>query len=817
MKLSKSSSSNLYNNSSEEFIPVACHYDQYTLLTKNGELLQTIQINGNNSEKITKNLPNLRKVVRESIHDNVDCKKLAFWVHTIRRKENLDDDTEYNNFLSANIHDIWRRKNYLDDKFVNHLYITVVYRAPHTKFKGFSSWVNSLSTKTVSNFEEKYFASAISELNNIVDSILEGVREYGAQKLSIRIDNEDCYSDPMFLYRRIMQLNEEDCPVPISDISLALASHEYTVGTDTIEVVENNDKKFAALMSIKEYKEVESDALEQFLQIPVEMIATEIFYFADRDEVVSSFKNQDYILKVSRDSNLRGLKGLDVIMDDNRDEVRFCYQQISFMIIGDDLNNLNKQVKKASEALSEIGIVHVREDINLEKTFWAQLPANFSFLSRMRPTVLGNTAALASLHNVPIGNRYNIWGRAITLLSTKKGSPYFVNFHDQTNIGTTCIFGSKQTGKTTLLNFLISEADKYNPTSLYLTNNMDSALYIKARGGKWIQKNKNIINPLLCDDTSKNKKFVFKFFKIIAGHYFHPLSKDELSVLKTLSYSILKLPKDERILSYIIQNLYDSGTAELEELYKRLSIYLPEQPYYGIFEGENTINLSSGDLLAINLQSFNDDEIHASSREVENISQDSNHTEFHRNNILGSVRMGIILAAQNLMTNLDDEPKLFVVDNLSEIMNLKHYRRLFPVLAKNMTEVNGVFLSTVNLDTLSKLHTERVSNKWINSINTSFILPSEILPKSIDEILDLDQLELEKLSKENIKSRSFLIRQDGKTIVSGLNIKDLEGLIRILSSGEEERELYQKIVEKFGEQNPEDWLQAVYEGLENII
>ena len=130
------------------------------------------------------------------------------------------------------------------------------------------------------------------------------------------------------------------------------------------------------------------------------------------------------------------------------------------MVISEDLHALDQQVKQASEALSKIGIVHVREDINLEKTFWAQLPANFSFLSRMRPTVLANTAALASLHNFPTGNQYNPWGRAVTLLRTEKGTPYFMNFHDQNNIGTTCIFGESKVGKTTLLNFLISQLQK---------------------------------------------------------------------------------------------------------------------------------------------------------------------------------------------------------------------------------------------------------------------------------------------------------------------------------------------------------------------
>ena len=113
----------LYNASSEDFIPIACHYDKNTLLTKNGELLQIFQINGINSERISRQLSNLRGVVRSAISNNVEGDKLAFWIHTIRRKANLDDTVPYHNVFSANIHEIWKNKNYWHDKFVNCLYM----------------------------------------------------------------------------------------------------------------------------------------------------------------------------------------------------------------------------------------------------------------------------------------------------------------------------------------------------------------------------------------------------------------------------------------------------------------------------------------------------------------------------------------------------------------------------------------------------------------------------------------------------------------------------------------------------------------------
>ena len=50
-------------------------------------------------------------------------------------------------------------------------------------------------------------------------------------------------------------------------------------------------------MSIKEYQEV----LDRFLQIPVEMLVTEVFNFIDKKEVVPKFEDQNYILGVSGD------------------------------------------------------------------------------------------------------------------------------------------------------------------------------------------------------------------------------------------------------------------------------------------------------------------------------------------------------------------------------------------------------------------------------------------------------------------------------------------------------------------------------------
>jgi len=801
----------LYNALSEDFVPIACHYDKNTLLTKNGELLQIFQINGINSEKISKKLSNLRVVVRSAISNNVEGDQLAFWIHTIRRKANLDDTVPYNNVFSANIHEIWKNKNYWHDKFVNCLYITVLHDAPELKLKNFNSLVNSLSASRIADFEINYFAKAVKTLSATVDKLILDLEEYGAEKLGIRIEEERCYSDLMFLYRRIMQLNEEQCVLPVTDISIALSSHQYAVGNDMIEVIGDNGKKFAALLSIKEYQEVSSDALDKFLQIPVEMVATEVFYFVDKSKVIPLFADQAYIADISGDAELKSLSGLDKILKETDDKNYFCHQQISCMIIGDDAKELNKQVKQASDTLAKIGIVHVREDINLEKTFWAQLPGNFAFLSRMSPTILDNTAALASLHNFPTGNQYNPWGRAVTLLRTERGTPYFMNFHDTAGNSNTCIFGVEKSGRTTLLNFLLSEADKYKPTIIHIVDDSDSSLYIKARGGVWIQQEKNLFNPLYLEDNEKNRAFCFIFFTILAKHHFDPLKEPELTLLKAVSEKVFVIPQEERKLSAVIEAIDDSESGQI--LKKRLKEYMAGGLYYEVFESQEEITINPGGILVINVQQFDDVEYKKKyfPKEVKFVA------EFEYGlNTMRSVKAAIIYFMQNLLGKIGAGPKIFAIDNMAAIFNLRCYSSILSDISQNIASANGVFVNTVNIRILDDVHKDVHELDWLNLMGTQIIIPPEFKIPNLESMLKLNPVEAKKLALLTINNRMFLIKQDGRIIAAELSIGGLQGMTRFLSSGKLEIEAYEKIIKQYPSNQPEDWVGPLYDELNNI-
>lgn len=796
----------IYNYNAPNFVPIACHYNEHTLLTKDGKLLQIIKIHGISSEKISDKLQNLREIIRASIKNHINSYDFAFWIHIVREKQNLDDPTSYKKLLPANIHALWQRKNHWSDKFVNTLYISIVHDSAKIKIKNFSSLINSLSSKLIIEFENKYLESAFHKLENLTNNILNDLNEFDTEKLGMIFENENTFSAPLFLYNRIANINDNDCLVPIIDLSNAVGRSTYTISSDKMIVTNHEQKKkFISLLSIKEYQESPSEALDKFLQLPLELIITEIFYFVDKKEVLSALKGQDYILNITRDDDLLEYKGINKL-NDNNSSFQFCNQQISIAVIEEDVDKLAASVAKASTELFKLGIIHVKEDINIEQIFWSQLPANFSFIRRMSPIPSEHIASLAALHNSPLGSQYSSWGRALTLLRTERGTPYFMNFHDKTGKGNTCIFGTEKTGKTVLLNFLISESTKYDPTIIYVSNNNDSKIFIEALEGTWLEIDKQIINPFLVDDTEKSQAFILEFLKLLSGHYILPLNEVELAFLEKLKNKILSIDKEKRIFSDILK-LEDFKEEGGSQILDRLKGFTEGELYSGLFD-KSVFNINESAIVGFNLYKLSDEpfakQFYPSERKF--LEQFNNNLKKHQN-----ICASVIYALTYHLSLIGNNPKILAADNFDKLYKPETYSDNINLIFNNLSQSNGVFVSNFNFIYL-KAYPKYTLKPWLELINTKIVLPSDVKIEDLDEILSLTDSEIRKLSQLILTSRMFLMNKDNESIALELSIAALVGVVRILSSKQEEMKIYKEILEKY-QGPPDNWINYLYNAL----
>ena len=369
----------LYNESPHDFIPIVCHYDSNTLLTKNGNLVQTIEITGIDSDVISDKLGSLRYSIKESLKKRIMTPNVACWINTIRHEADLDDHIPYNNMFAGDLHDMWVAKNTLRKRFVNTLYISVVSNMKNFRISNLDNIIDVSFLDAISAIHNNHLAKSCQQLTEVVDGIMSDLVDYVPKQLSIAFNEEKCLADLLYVYKYIATLKGSVVDVPLKDFSHAVAPDHYAVGGNSIEILDEGAKKFASIISIKEYiNDNKDDLLESMLHVPVEFIATEILFATDSKTLQETYEHQNFILGVSRDEELRKAKMLDMIFDASY--AGHLIQQLSIMVISDDIKQLENNTKTVSQKISQAGLVNIREDINMENIFWSQMPGNFKFM-----------------------------------------------------------------------------------------------------------------------------------------------------------------------------------------------------------------------------------------------------------------------------------------------------------------------------------------------------------------------------------------------------------------------------------------------------
>ncbi|MBI1328154.1 MAG: hypothetical protein GC136_11020 [Alphaproteobacteria bacterium] len=806
----------------EEFIPFACHYDPNTILTKNGELLQTIKLTGFSFESVNKNgtrIP-LRKVVREVISASIDSSKYALWIHTVRRKKDLSTGGAYAQAFSEYVHKSWCELHDWEHKYVNELYITIISEGQDFNLDS-SSFLRALSFKRETRLRREYLKKSAELLSGVTEAILGRLTDFGARRLTVIEHNDVHYSQPLQFYNKIIKLTEKPMPMPISDASDYISStHDVAFGFNALEVRgTEGTKHFAAILTIKEYHEVTASAIDNFLQLDQEFIITETFDFINNDLVLKQYERQKYIFELSEDTSFSEISGFKEILDANRGRpTDFGEHQIIIMLLEDNLRMLEQETKRMVQALDALGLVVVREDVMIEECFWAQLPGNFEFLRRLSPINTSRIAGFASLYNFPAGRiTGNHWGNAATVFFTKNNTPYFFNFHDGSN-GHTTIIGPYGAGKTVLMNFLISESLKFNPRLIILDQHRASELFVRALGGKYqrITRDKGSThvaqNPLLMNDTPRNREFLTEWlgFLMMDDNFTVPAEvKQRLS--EAISYSF-GLPPQERSIRAIAERFWplrNAGTtapAPIEALPDDLDSLLSAAsgPDSVVEQKKDSSGLTPADRLAF--WYGNGEMAHLFGHTQETLPLAESIFAFDITDIVHA-RWPIIPVFSYLMYRirglLDGKPTILVLD---EAWNLVDNLVFAPKLGEWMQELREknalVIFATESIENATQ---SSITNILMKDIATQIYLPNPEAGTAYKEVFGLNNNEFSQLKNMHKEQREFLLKHHGDAVVAKLDLKGLNDIIAILSGTRENIAILESIILETGE-DPRRWL-----------
>ena len=286
------------------------------------------------------------------------------------------------------------------------------------------------------------------------------------------------------------------------------------------------------------------------------MVITQSFAYNERQVSLENLARVGRVLDAAEDAARSLRQGLIDAADDlASNRIVFGGHHISVLLTGADQPRLERALTETAATLTNLGVQAVREDVNLEPAFWAQLPGNQEFIARRSEISSLNWAGFASLHNYPAGKRTgNHWGDCISLLETTSATPYAFNFHSS-DVGNFTVVGPTGTGKTVVLNFLLAQAQRHQPAAFFFDRDRGAELFIRAIGG-WYGAFKpgepSGLNPLQLEDTPANRTFLRDWLgAMLRPPDGTPLSATDQAVIAEAVASNFDVPVSGRRLSHL--------------------------------------------------------------------------------------------------------------------------------------------------------------------------------------------------------------------------------------------------------------------------
>jgi len=757
MELPEAPSRNL-----SDYIPYYAHFNAHTLLTKNGEVMQTIRIRCNNQglnyESGESDAETVREHIRAAILQSVATEDYALWVHTIRRRRKVQYSSKVADPFAAYVNAEWQKTHHWKFQYYNEIYISLLREGQDGKLADKKMLGRVLSLNAHRSFRNRYLDQAATELTAVTDAILSRIRtHYRAERLSIveRPHNNGgaFYSEPMEFLGKLLNLRTEAFPVRECDMSKEIATHTLTFGFNALEAKDAaGHRRFGAMLSLKHYREVTPEAADRLLQSPMECIVSQAFVFTSAKRALKEYQIQKDLFQVSSDQYSFRASGLEeMLTNDHGRPVDFGSLQTTALVIADDYKHIDEEIRKAQAAFGEMGLITVREDIKLEECFWAQLPGNFEFLRRKDVVPTPRIAGFARLNLFPDGKDIgNHWGTAVALMPTQVNSPYFFNFHQQDN-GHTVLFdfnAFRDDMGHVIANFLLTSAMKFG-TRLFIFDRRHSAYllfdkldgaYHRFRTGTG-KKSGDVLrlNPFSLEDNQRNRGFLLAWCSTFLSE---DVSDNARTSLEAAIDRLYAGAPERRHLSAFIETLAGID-APLADAFKPFE---GAGKYAGLLDGK-TDGLNLGPAL----HAFDLD------------------TLVKKNMPLAPLFAYLM---HRIVLRLDGKPTIIVLHEAFDLLDNPFFASRLDSLMEMLTQNNALLLATTQAPQPSIA--KSVFPILMANAATRLYVPDGITQNYTSLLPTLTERDSKLMAKMNRQTGDFLITQGEESISLRANLNDME-------------------------------------------
>ena len=793
------------DTSISEFIPLSSHVAPSVVKTTGGDYLLTWHLEGlpfvGREEWELEHKHNTFNRLLQSLRAP-DFVNVAFWVHDVRRRRKLKSRSTFRERFNQDVSDVYMDMLSSQRIMQNELYMTMIYR-PVVAGKRFVEKSGNVERLQA---EQEQAVEKLMELAGNVEAV---IRDYAPYRLGMyEAANGVVFSETLEFFGYLINRIDEPVPVlaaPVADY-LPVSRHMFSPKTgDFVINTPNGENHFGAILNIKEFAEgTWPGVLNGLKYLDFEYVITHSFSPMGRQDALKILDRTKGMMISSGDKAVSQIVELDYAMD-QLSSGNFVLGEYHYIIAvyAESQVKLANNVSATRAELSNAGFVSAKEDLAVTSSFYSQIPANWRYRTRLANLSSLNFLGLSPLHNFATGKQHNNpWGECVTTLQTTNGQPYYFNFHathpaenslGEKAIANTMVIGKSGTGKTALINFLLSQVQKYDPapTIFFFDKDRGAEIFVRACGGNYLALENGRptgFNPFQCERNESNVQFLADLVKVLAGKTQYS-AREEEDIFRAVE-SMLDTPMHLRSMTNFQKSLPNMGD---DGLYARMRRWTSGNSLGWVFDNPvDTIDLTRANIIGFD------------------------YTEVIDN---PEVRVPVIQYLLHKLESLIDGRRLiYVMDEFWKILDgsggLKEFAKNKQKTIRKQNGL-GIFATQSPEDALNS----DIAAALIEQTATLILLPNPNASREdYIEGLKLTEAEFKVVTALDERSRCFLVKQGHASNVCQLNLRGMDDILSVISASTDNIDVMHHVLhdaavrEKVSEADltPEQWLEDFY-------
>lgn len=788
-----------------ELIPLSTHVSPTVLKTTGGDYLLVWHLGGlpfvGREEWELEHRHNTFNHMLQTLRAP-DFVNVAFWVHDVRRRGRIDARSRFDHVFNQSLSDGYFSSLSSQKIMLNELYLTMIYRP----VAGSKRFVEKSADHKQLQGEQDQAIATILELAGNVEAVL---KDYAPYRLGMyEASNGVVFSEALEFFGYL--LNRLDEPVPVLNAPvynyLPVSRHMFSSKSgDFVISTPSGVNHFGAILNIKEYTDATYPGILNGLKyLDLEYVITHSFSPMGRQDALKVLDRTKGMMISSGDKAVSQIVELDHAMDQLASG-NFVLGEYHFTLAlyADSQEKLAQNVATARAELSNAGFVSTKEDLAVASSFYSQFPANWKYRTRLANVSSLNFLGLSPLHNFATGKKENNpWGECVTTLQTTNGQPYYFNFHathpaenslGEKAIANTMVIGKSGTGKTALINFLLSQVQKLkpSPTIFFFDKDRGAEIFVRACGGNYLALENGQptgFNPFQCERNEANVQFLADLIKVLAAKGVYSAREEEY-IFRAVE-SMLDTPMHLRNMTNFQKSLPNMGD---DGLYARLRRWTAGNSLGWVFDNSvDTIDLQRANIIGFDYTDVIDNP---------------------------EVRVPVInYLLHRLESLIDGRPLIYVMDEFWKILDgggaLKEFAKNKQKTIRKQNGL-GIFATQSPEDALAS----DISAALIEQTATLILLPNPNASREdYVEGLKLTEAEYQVVKGLDERSRCFLVKQGHGATVCQLNLRGMDDALAVISSSTDNIEIMHRLVAEEAmragvapvDLRPEQWLDRFY-------